>query len=72
MALPARTSQAANAIAATMSVTAAAMAACRPGSPALNSPTDAPIKSESADVTVMTVCFELHKSQKTSPEKRHA
>ena len=32
----------------------------------------APIKSDSADVTVMTVCFELQKSQNTSPEKRHA
>ena len=72
MALPARTSQAANAIAAIMIATQAANAAWRAGSPALNSPTDAPISSDSADVTVMTVCFELQKSQKTSPEKRHA
>ena len=72
IALPARTSQAAKAIVANMSATEAANAAWRAGSPALNSPTDAPIKSDSADVTVMTVCFELQKSQKASPEKRHA
>ena len=39
------------------------------GIAALNSPTDAPISSDSAEVTVMTVCFELQKSQKTSPGK---
>ena len=30
------------------------------------------MSSDSADVTVMTVCFELQNSQKTSPEKRQA
>ena len=55
-----------------MSAMQAASAACRAGSPALRSPTDAPIRSDSADVTVMTVCFELQKSQKTSPENRQA
>ena len=72
MALPARTSHAANAIAAIMSAAHAASAACRAGSPPLSSPTDAPIRSDSADVTVTTVCFELQRSQKTSPEKRQA
>ena len=51
---------------------AAARAAWRSGSPALRSPTDAPISSDSAEVTVMTVCFELQKIQKTSPENRQA
>ena len=55
-----------------ISVTLAAIVACRAGSPALNSPTDAPINSESAEVTVITVCFELQNSQNTSPEKRQA
>ena len=72
IALPARTSHAANAIAAIISVTPAASAAWRSGSPALKSPTDAPISSDNADVTVMTVCFELQKIQNTSPENRHA
>ena len=72
MALPARTSQAANAIAATISATHAANAAWRAGSPPLSSPTDAPMRSDSADVTVMTVWRELQNSQKTRPENRHA
>ena len=63
IALPARTSQAAIAIAAIMSAVHAANAAWLAGLPALSSPTDAPIKSDSADVTVMTVCFELQNSQ---------
>ena len=71
-ALPARTSHAANAIAATIARRHAASAAWRAGSPPLSSPTDAPISSDNADVTVMTVCFELQKSQKTSPENRQA
>ena len=71
-AVPARTSHAASAIAATMSASAAASAACRAGSPALRSPTDAPTSSDSADVTVMTVCRELQKIQNTSPENRQA
>jgi hypothetical protein len=70
--LPARASQAAKAIVAIMSVTHAAIAAWRAGSPPLNSPTDAPISSDSPEVTVTTVCFELQKSQKTSPENKHA
>ena len=57
---------------ATTSATHAASAAWRAGSPPLSSPTDAPISSESAEVTVMTVCFELQNSQKTSPENRQA
>ena len=72
MAEPARTSHARNAMAAIMIARHAASAACRDGSPALNSPTDAATRSDSAEVTVMTVCFELQNSQKTSPEKRHA
>ena len=35
-------------------------------------PSDEPISSEIADVTVIDVCRELQKSQKTSPPKRHA
>jgi hypothetical protein len=70
--LPAWTSQATIAMIATKSATHAASEAWRAGSPPLKSPTDAPISSESAEVTVMTVCFELQKSQKTSPEKRQA
>ncbi len=31
-----------------------------------------PIRSEIAEVTVMAVCRELQKSQKTSPPKRQA
>ena len=72
MALPAFTSHAANAIAAIISAAHAASAACRAGSPPLNSPTDAPMSSDSAEVTVTTVCFELQKIQKTRPEKRQA
>ena len=30
------------------------------------------MSNEIAEVTVMAVCLELQKSQKTSPEKRHA
>ena len=71
MAVPARTSHAA-AMTATISVTHAASAAWRTGSPALKSPTDAPISSDSADVTVTTVCLELQNIQKTSPENRQA
>ncbi len=71
-AFPARTSQAANAIAATRSAMHAANAAWRAGSPPLSSPTDAPISSDSADVTVMTVRVELQNSQKTRPENRQA
>ena len=37
-----------------------------------SSPSVAPTSSEIADVTVIAVCRELQKSQKTSPEKRHA
>ena len=70
--VPARTSQAAKAIAATISVMQAASAACRAGSPPLSSPTDAPISSDSADVTVIAVCLELQNSQNTSPENRQA
>ena len=59
-------------MAATMIARHAASAACRDGSPPLNSPTDAATSSDNAEVTVMTVCLELQNSQKTSPEKRHA
>jgi hypothetical protein len=55
-----------------MSVTHAARAACRTGSPPLNCPTDAPISSDNADVTVTTVCVELQKSQNARPENRQA
>ena len=50
----------------------AAIAACFAGSPALSSPTEAPMRSDNADVTVMTVCFELQKIQNTRPENKQA
>src|SRR5688500_20174395 len=72
MAFPARAAHAASAIAATMSAVHAASAAWRAGSPPLSSPTDDPISSDNADVTVMTVCLELQRNQNTSPENRQA
>jgi hypothetical protein len=71
-ALPARTNHAAIAIAPTISAMHAASAVCRAGSPPLSPLTDAPASSDSADVTVTTVCRELQKIQKTSPPNRHA
>ena len=71
-ALPARTSQAASASAPVISAAHAASAACRAGSPPLRVATELPISSDRADVTVMTVCLELQKSQNTRPENRQA
>ena len=69
---PARTSQAMNAIAATSNAVQAANALKRDGSPAAIVPSDEPMSKEIADVTVMAVWRELQKSQKTSPENKHA
>jgi hypothetical protein len=35
-------------------------------------PSDEPMSSEIAEVTLIHVCRELHKSQNTSPPNRHA
>ena len=35
-------------------------------------PSDEPMSSEIAEVTVIAVCRELQNSQNTSPPKRHA
>ena len=69
--LPARRSQAARPRAETRRAVAAASAAWRAGSPAATSASDAPTRSEIADVTVTAVCCELQKSQNTSPANRH-
>src|SRR4051812_8772833 len=69
---PAFTSHVINASAAAISAVHAANAAKRLVSPPARSPSDAPTSSEIADVTVMAVCRELQKIQKTNPENRHA
>ena len=69
---PAFTSQATKAIAATVNAVHAASAPKRLASPPAMAPSDEPIKSEIADVTVMAVCRELQNSQKTSPGNKHA
>ena len=69
---PARTNQASKATVATRKAVQLASAVNRVGSPPAMSPSEEPIKSEMADVTLMTVCFELQKNQKTNPENRHA
>ena len=69
---PARTAHAINAMAATRTAVAAASAPKRATAPPAISAKEAPTNSEMADVTVMAVCRELQKSQKTSPENRQA
>src|SRR5215218_8531979 len=69
---PALQSHAAKAMAATRSAVQAASARKRLASPPAMLPSDAPSSSEIAEVTVITVCRELQRSQKTRPEKRHA
>ena len=69
---PAFTSQVMNASAAAINAVQAANAAKRLVSPPASSPRDEPTRSEMADVTVMAVCRELQKIQKTNPENRHA
>src|SRR4029453_6236740 len=44
----------------------------REASPPAKSPSDAPTRTEIADVTVIAVCLELQNNQKTRPEKRQA
>src|SRR4030095_6567623 len=69
---PARTSHARNPIAAVSSAVQAASAAKRAGSPPARLPSEEPISSEIADVTLTAVCRELHNIQYTSPPARHA
>ena len=69
---PALTSQAMKAITATSKAVPAASAPKRVVSPPAISPNEAPMSNEIADVTEMTVCRELQKSQKKSPPNRHA
>src|SRR6516225_7925690 len=69
---PARTIQATNASVATNSAVQVARAPNRAESPFARSPREDPTNSEMAEVTVITVWRELQKSQKMSPEKRHA
>ena len=61
-----------NAINATSNAVPAASAPNRDVSPPLISPSDAPMSSEMAEVTVTAVCRELQKSQKTSPPNKQA
>src|SRR5439155_25735568 len=67
-----RAKYAAKASAATISAVHAASVACRAGSPPEISASDAPIRSEIADVTVTAVCFELQNNQNARPPNRHA
>lgn len=69
---PARTIHAMKAMAAVNRAVQAAIAPNREGSPPDNPPSVEPMSSEMAEVTLMDVCRELQKIQKTSPEKRHA
>src|SRR5688572_10198913 len=69
---PPSSSQTRNARPATRRAVQAARAATRAGSPPPSSPREEPTRSEIADVTVIAVWREEQKSQKTSPENRHA
>ncbi len=64
---PARASHARNAIVAVSSAVHAAIAPKRAGSPPAMLPSDEPMSSEIAEVTLIEVCRELQKSQNTSP-----
>src|SRR5215475_14763576 len=69
---PALASQAMNATTPTISAVHDANAQNREASPPARSPSDAPTKTEIADVTVIAVCRELQNNQKTRPENRQA
>src|SRR5207253_7731307 len=69
---PALASQAMKATTPTIRAVHAASAANREASPPAKSPSDAPTRTERADVTVIAVCRELQNSQKTRPENKHA
>src|SRR5271166_3417201 len=69
---PAHADHARNAIAPVSSAVQAAIAPKRAGSPPAMLPSDEPISNEIAEVTLILVCRELHKSQNTSPPNRHA
>src|SRR4051812_10128323 len=72
MTTPAFTSHVTNASAAAINAVQAASAAKRVVSPPARSPSDAPTRSEIADVTLIAVCRELQNTQKTRPEKSTA
>ena len=67
---PARQSHATNAISAENNASSAASPLNRLVSPLANWPSDAPIKSEMADVTVIAVRCELQKIQNTRPAEQ--
>ena len=69
---PARASHARKAIRAMSRAVPAASAAKREGSPPEISPSDAPIRSDIAEVTVTTVWRELQNNQNTRPPNRQA
>ena len=69
---PAFASQATKAMRATSKAVPAASALNRLVSPPAIPPNEAPTSREMAEVTVMAVCRELQKSQKTSPPNRQA
>src|ERR1700760_619825 len=69
---PACASHAKNAIVAVSRAVQAASAPKRAGSPPVMLPSDEPMSSEIAEVTLIDVCLELQKSQNTSPPNRHA
>src|SRR5215813_10178985 len=69
---PALISHERNASTATSNAVQAASAVKRAGSPPENSPSDVPMSSDMAEVTVIAVCRELQNSQKTSPENMQA
>jgi len=69
---PARTSHARKAMVAVSSAMQAAIAPKRVGSPPAMLPSDEPISSEIAEVTLIHVCREPQKIQNTSPPYKHA
>jgi hypothetical protein len=69
---PARTAHAISAMTATRTAVPAASPLKRVTSPPAISANEAPTSNEIAEVTVMAVCRELQKSQKTKPENRQA
>jgi hypothetical protein len=69
---PARTIRASTPIAPTMSAVQAASAPKRAGSPPASAPSEEPISSEIAEVTVIAVCREPLNIQYTRAGNRHA
>ena len=69
---PALASHAMKASTPTINAVHEAKAQNREGSPPARSPSDAPTRTEIAEVTVIAVCRELHNNQNTNPENRQA